>query len=67
MRDNHNKYYNNFYNTYTKAAVQLPDMRNTPFWMTDSPIRHMVGTTVRGVIYFNTLPIAPKNKKHILL
>lgn len=48
------------------AAVQFPDMRSTPCLTTDSPIKHMVGTTVRGVIYFNNFPMKPVNRNTIL-
>lgn len=41
------------------AVVQFPDIRNTPFSMTDNPMRHMVGTTVRGVMYFSNFPTMP--------
>lgn len=41
------------------AVVQFPDMKSIPLSMTDSPMMHMVGTTVRGVMYFNALPTSP--------
>lgn len=41
------------------AVVQFPDIRTTPFSMTDNPMRHMVGTTVSGVIYFSDFPTIP--------
>lgn len=43
------------------AVVQLPDMSKIPFSTTDSPTIHMVGTTVRGVMYFNAFPTKPAN------
>lgn len=45
------------------AVVQFPDMRYTPFSIIDSPMRHIVGTTVSGVMYFNAFPTHPVNQK----
>lgn len=51
---------------YMIDVIQLPDMRSIPFSMTDSPMMHMVGTTVSGVMYFNALPTSPvKKQTHI--
>lgn len=44
------------------AIVQFPDMKTIPFSITDTPTRHKVGTTVRGVMYFITLLTAPVKK-----
>lgn len=55
----------NFIYIYAIAVVQLPDMKSTPFSNTDSPMMHMVGATVSGVMYFSALPTSPANTKTI--
>lgn len=45
------------------AIIQFPDMKTIPFSMTDTAMRHMVGTTVKGVMYFNAFSITPVKKK----
>lgn len=51
---------NNLYEyVYMMAIAQFPDMKIIPFSKTDTPMRHMVGTTVRGLMYFNIFPITP--------
>jgi len=44
---------------YMIAVAQFPDMRHIPFSTIDTPTMHMVGTTVKGVMYFNTFPMKP--------